>query len=92
MAKIIVSTDNLPYGEWLEYRRNGIGGSDAAVVCGISRYKSPFELQLDKIGQPYAVYNFEAVDELEPEEAENVRLFGRQFMDRMNTSDENAIT
>lgn len=51
MAKIIVSTDNLPYAEWLEYRRRGIGGSDAAVVCGISRYKSPFELWLDKTGQ-----------------------------------------
>lgn len=51
MAKIIVSTENLPYAEWLEYRRHGIGGSDAAVVCGISRYKSPFELWLDKTGQ-----------------------------------------
>ena len=51
MAKIIVSTGNLPYHEWLEYRRHGIGGSDAAVVCGISRYKSPFELWLDKTGQ-----------------------------------------
>ena len=51
MAKIIVSTENLPYAEWLEYRKHGIGGSDAAVVCGISRYKSPFELWLDKTGQ-----------------------------------------
>ena len=51
MAKIIVSTENLPYAEWLKYRRHGIGGSDAAVVCGISRYKSPFELWLDKTGQ-----------------------------------------
>lgn len=51
MAKIIVSTEKLPYAKWLEYRRHGIGGSDAAVVCGISRYKSPFELWLDKTGQ-----------------------------------------
>lgn len=40
MAKIVVSTDSLPYDKWLEYRKNGIGGSDAAVVCGISHYKA----------------------------------------------------
>ena len=42
---------NLPYEDWLEYRKQGIGGSDAAVVCGISRYKSPVELWMEKTGQ-----------------------------------------
>ena len=50
-ANVLVSTGNLPYEEWLEYRRTGIGGSDAAVVCGISRYKSPVELWMEKTGQ-----------------------------------------
>ena len=50
-ANVLVSTENLPYEEWLEYRRTGIGGSDAAVVCGISRYKSPVELWMEKTGQ-----------------------------------------
>ena len=50
-AKVLVSTENLPYAEWLEYRKQGIGGSDASVVCGVSRYKSPVELWLDKTGQ-----------------------------------------
>ncbi len=50
-AKVLVSTENLPYEDWLEYRKLGIGGSDASVVCGISRYKSPVELWLDKTGQ-----------------------------------------
>ena len=51
---IITSTDSLSYDEWLDYRKRGIGGSDAAVVCGISRYKSPVELWMDKTGQlPY---------------------------------------
>ena len=45
---ILASTENLPYGDWLEYRKRGIGGSDAAVVCGISRYKSPVELWMEK--------------------------------------------
>ncbi len=53
-AKVLVSTENLSYEDWLEYRRQGIGGSDASVVCGISRYKSPVELWMDKTGQlPY---------------------------------------
>lgn len=54
--------------------------------------KITLEKKTSRTGQPYAVYNFEAVDELEPEEAENVRLFGRQFIARMNTSYENVRT
>ncbi len=50
-AKVLVSTENMPYDDWLEHRKQGIGGSDAAVVCGISRYKSPVELWLDKTNQ-----------------------------------------
>ena len=49
--KILASTENMPYPEWLEWRKKGIGGSDASVVCGISRYKSPVELWLDKTDQ-----------------------------------------
>ena len=53
-AKILAVTENMPYEDWLEWRKKGIGGSDASVVCGISRYKSPVELWLDKTGQlPY---------------------------------------
>lgn len=51
MCKILVSTENMSYEQWLEYRRKGIGGSDASVVCGINRYKSPVELWLDKTNQ-----------------------------------------
>lgn len=48
MYKVIVSTEDLPYNDWLEYRKGGIGGSDASVVCGINHYKSPMELWLEK--------------------------------------------
>jgi putative phage-type endonuclease len=41
----------MPYKEWLEWRRKGIGGSDASVVCGINRWKSPVELWMEKTGQ-----------------------------------------
>ena len=55
MAKILTSTENMPYEKWLEYRRKGIGGSDASVVCGINKYKSTVELWLEKTGQlPYS--------------------------------------
>ncbi|MDE7246666.1 MAG: YqaJ viral recombinase family protein, partial [Lachnospiraceae bacterium] len=53
-AIIVASTKNMPYEEWLELRKQGIGGSDASVVCGINRYRSPVELWMDKTGQlPY---------------------------------------
>ena len=50
-AKIVASTENMPYENWLEYRKQGIGGSDASIVCGISRYKSPVELWMEKTNQ-----------------------------------------
>ena len=49
--RVLASTENMPYAEWLELRKKGIGGSDASVVCGISRYKSPVELWMDKTDQ-----------------------------------------
>jgi len=37
--------------EWLAGRRAGIGASEAAAVLGLSRYKSPLEVYLEKIGE-----------------------------------------
>lgn len=52
--KIIASTANMAYEDWLDFRKRGIGGSDASVVCGLSRYKSPVELWMEKTNQlPY---------------------------------------
>jgi len=51
MFKKIASTENMAYEEWLEWRKKGIGGSDASAVCGVSRYRSPIELWLEKTGQ-----------------------------------------
>lgn len=36
---------------WLEMRKTGIGGSDAAVIVGQSKWKSPWDLWLDKTNQ-----------------------------------------
>lgn len=35
---VLVDTADLPEEEWLEYRRRGIGGSDAAAILGVSPY------------------------------------------------------
>lgn len=37
--------------EWLESRRRGLGGTDAAAVLGLSRWSSPRDVYLAKIGQ-----------------------------------------
>ncbi len=50
-ANVLVSTKDMKYQEWLEYRRRGIGGSDVAAVCGLSKWRSPMEVWLDKTGQ-----------------------------------------
>ncbi len=53
-AIVLASTENMSHDEWLRLRKQGIGGSDASVVCGINRYKSPVELWMEKTDQlPY---------------------------------------
>lgn len=47
----LVNTLNMQHEDWLEHRRLGIGGSDAAAICGLSRYKSPMAVYLEKLGE-----------------------------------------
>ena len=49
--QVLVKTLNMDRNEWLEWRRRGIGGSDAAAVAGLNPWKSPIEVYLDKIGE-----------------------------------------
>lgn len=41
----------MTHQEWLEDRRKGIGGSDVATVLGLNKYKSVYQLWLEKTGQ-----------------------------------------
>jgi putative phage-type endonuclease len=41
----------MPYDTWLDWRKHGIGGSDASVVCGVNGYKTPVELFMEKTDQ-----------------------------------------
>ena len=47
--QIVVKTEGLPREDWLEYRRLGIGGSDAAAVLGISPFQTGRDLYYDKL-------------------------------------------
>jgi putative phage-type endonuclease len=47
----LVSTLNMQKDEWLDYRRQGIGGSDVSAICNMNRYRSPMAVYLDKIGK-----------------------------------------
>ena len=46
----IVNCKEISREEWLEYRRAGIGGSDAAVIVGLNPWCSLSELYADKQG------------------------------------------
>lgn len=35
---------------WNQERTKGIGGSDAGIICGLSKYKTPYELWEEKTG------------------------------------------
>ncbi|AOI50697.1 YqaJ viral recombinase family protein [Burkholderia thailandensis] len=47
----LVETKDMPREDWLEMRKSGIGGSDAAAAVGLSPYQSMLELWLTKTGR-----------------------------------------
>ena len=51
MKRVLAKTENMSREGWLTLRKQGIGGSDAAAACGMSRYKAPLALWLEKTGQ-----------------------------------------
>ena len=50
-AKRLVNTKNLSREDWLQFRKQGIGSSDAAAACGIHPYLSMLELWMIKTGR-----------------------------------------
>lgn len=46
-----LSTLSMTQQEWLEDRRRGIGGSDVATILGLNKYKSAYQLWLEKTNQ-----------------------------------------
>ena len=50
-AQVLVKTLDMERDEWLEYRKQGIGGSDAAAILGINPWKTPMDVWLEKTGE-----------------------------------------
>lgn len=48
--EVLVDTADLSREDWLDYRRLGIGGSDAAAIMGLSPFATIRDLYFDKIG------------------------------------------
>lgn len=62
MCKVVIAkTDQISHEDWLALRQKGIGGSDAAAVCGFNRYCSPLEVWLRKTGRKDAEPDNEAM-------------------------------
>lgn len=60
-----ISTRDMSREEWVEHRKNSIGGSDAAALLGLNQYSSPYALWAEKTG---------AVEPRDLSEKEAVRL------------------
>lgn len=60
---------NLDKAEWLQYRKQGIGGSDAGAICGLNPYRTAMQVYYDKTS-----------DKIEEIDNEAMRQ-GREFED-----------
>lgn len=43
-----ISTADMPKEEWLKKRKEGIGASEIGAVLGLNKYKTPYDVWLDK--------------------------------------------
>ena len=46
-----ISTKDMPHEEWLDHRRQRIGGSDASAILGMNNWCSPYTVWADKLGK-----------------------------------------
>tara|TARA_R110000796_G_scaffold32887_1_gene85680 strand:+ start:2155 stop:3258 length:1104 start_codon:yes stop_codon:yes gene_type:complete len=64
-AKRLINTKSLSREDWLQFRKQGIGSSDAAASCGIHPYLSMLELWMIKTGRMSSNIN-ESLDGYSP--------------------------
>ena len=62
MYEKVAGTKNMSHEEWLRYRKQGIGGSDAGAICGVNPFSSPI-----------SVYHDKTSDEVEETDSETMR-------------------
>lgn len=75
--KKLTATAGLTKSEWLQYRKRGIGGSDAGAVCGLSPYRTAMQVYEDKTS--------DVIEEIDNEAMRQGREFedyvARRFME-----------
>ena len=54
-AYIVHETKDMSKEQWLEARKSGIGGSDAASVLGLNPYKSSVSVYIEKVDYIHGV-------------------------------------
>lgn len=47
---VIGNRENMTYQQWLDIRKNSIGGSEIAQACGLNRFRAPLALWAEKTG------------------------------------------
>jgi putative phage-type endonuclease len=75
--KVLVETKGLGREDWLKWRKNGIGGSDAPGILGKNPFSSPFNVWQDKLTGEISQEENEAIEwgiRLEP-------VLAEKFMD-----------
>lgn len=50
-TNVLILTSQMNRQEWLLQRRRGLGGSEAAAIAALSKWKSPVGVYLEKLGQ-----------------------------------------
>lgn len=47
---VVGNRDNMPHQQWLDLRKNSIGGSEIAQAVGLNRFRAPLALWAEKTG------------------------------------------
>ena len=59
--KKLVAVKDLSHEDWLRYRKQGIGGSDAGAVCGLNPYRTALQVYYDKTSDSIETFDNEAM-------------------------------
>lgn len=75
--------------EWLLNRKKGIGGSDVAAILGVSRYKTPHDLYVEKKNNTVQHITNEAIEKGNRMETPLIDLFFAKYKNyqKINTKD-----
>lgn len=64
MTTQVILPADAPLKDWEILRRSGLGGSDVAAACGLSPWKTPYQLWLEKTGRVEPEFDDEALERM----------------------------